>query len=171
MKKLAFPLLAMCFFSASHGQPINAPYGWSEDVVGLTMILTDTELPGGPNLTEAQLPNVGCTYHVSDPALITDVLKIVGPGRYGMSTVPVRLRHAIYLSMHGQADAKYLFAEKQGTHGTVGSIQAAVHTQTLYYLPRRDVPDRLRAWARKHIAQISFTPPKSDPTNPCTFAP
>lgn len=172
MNILTLALGICCLIGTAYAeQPINAPYGKSEDVMHLTMILTDSELPGGPHLTEKQLSDVGCTYRVSDPVLAMQVLKIVEPGRYGLSTRPVRLRHAIYLSMRGQADAKYLFAEQQGTNGTVGSIEAGAHAQPMYYLPRREVPDQLRAWARAHIAEISFTPPNSDPTNPCTFEP
>jgi hypothetical protein len=172
MKKIAIAFGAYCLIGAVHAkQPIDAPYGYAAEVIGLTMILTDTELPGSPNLKEEQLADVGCTYQVTNPELVSEVLKIVDPGIYGVSTVPVRLRHAIYISMRNTPGAKYLFAEGQGTRGTVGSIEATVHAHPVYYFPRRDVPDQLRAWARAHIAEISFTPPKSDPTNPCTFAP
>lgn len=171
MKKLIVALSTISCFSIACGQAIDTPFGKSGDVTGLTMILSGVVLPGGPNLTEARLPEVGCTFHVSNPALIAEVLSILEPGIYGTSTAPTRLRHAIYVSMRNQGIVKYLLAEQQGTRGTVGSIDAATNGKPLYFFPKREAPDQLRTWARTHIDQLSFSPPTSDPTNPCTFWP
>lgn len=172
MKNLALTLIGLCTFSTCLGQQIDAPFGRTNEVTRLTLILSDSGLPGGPNLTEAKLSEVGCTFHVSDPTHISEVLRILDPGVYGTSTAPVRLRHAVYLSMRDdQLGAKYLLAENQGTRGTIGSIEGASLDRPIYFYPRRDVPDQLRSWARAHIAQLSFVPPQSDPSNPCTFLP
>lgn len=174
MKKLTLSLTIALSTAAHAHQPINAPFGRTEDVTSVTMILTQSELSGGQPLTESQLTDVGCTFQVNDPTLIGEIFKIIHPAKFGFGARPARVRHALYLWMKGQAEpgAKYLMAERQGPDGTVGSIDApAIRSETLYFTTKPDVPDLLRTWARTHITQLSVIPPRSDPSNPCTFLP
>lgn len=176
MKKLALILAAFCVHGGTQAaRPITEPFGRVEDVISLTMILTPNHFPKGQNLAEAQLAEVGCTYRITDPNLIAEVIKNLQPARFGGDVQPVRLRHAIYLSLKGASEpaaAKYLLAEGQSTTETIGSVDApSIRSEAINFTTKPEAPELLRTWARTHISLISFVPPRSDPSNPCTFVP
>lgn len=176
MKKIAFILTALCLHTATYAaRPITEPFGRLEDVTSLTMILTPNDFPNSRNLAEAQLAEVGCTYRITDPNLIAEVIKNLQPARFGGDVQPVRLRHAIYLNLKGASEptgAKYLLAEGQSPTETIGSVDApSIRSEAINFTTKPEAPELLRVWARTHISLISFVPPRSDPSNPCTFVP
>lgn len=172
MKKLASPFVTIAFVSTAAYAAPTPPFVTAEEISALTLVLTPKAHINAPYLTEARLRDVGCTFHITKPVHIAEVRKLM-KFKYGTDIAPVRLRHAIYLSMSNQPEpaATYLIAEDQRDRdATIGSVTATANERTMYFVTRPEMPEELRAWVRSHIAEISFTPPKSDPTNPCTFA-
>ncbi|MEW6763335.1 MAG: hypothetical protein AB1437_21150 [Pseudomonadota bacterium] len=128
-------------------------------VAGVTLILTPPGLQTRAPVTQATLPNYGCTFTASlqpdKHAAMLDILKRKLVDIPADEAGHFRLRNAVYLRMADGSTIRYLFGEAMGAKREIhGGSETGV---TAGYIPFRsdDVLLReLRHWAASGTAQI-----------------
>lgn len=132
-------------------------------VAGVTLILTPPGLRTRAAITQATLPNYGCTFVASlqpdKHAAMLDILKRKLVDIPADEAGHFRLRNAVYLLMADGSTIRYLFGEAEGARNEIdgGSETGA----TASYIPFRSdagLLRELRQWAASGTAQVKPSP-------------